>query len=310
MSRTGLGRRFDRTVGATPAVMGAGARWLLAACLAWLVLLAGAVSASDRDRPLLLGVHPFLAPAELRLRFDPLAAYLGDALGQPVVVRVGRDYEEHIEEIGHDRLDIAYLGPASYIRLTRQFGDRPVLARLERSGRALLTGRIVVRDDSAITRLADLRGKRFAFGDPASTMSSIVPQAFLAEAGIGLGDLAQFRHYQGHDNVALAVLSGQADAGALKDEVYQQFEPRGLRAIAALPPVSEHLFVTRSDMPPARVARLRGLLLAIDQDPRGQRALRALHRAATGLRTVSDADYDNLRAMLAASHDDARTLAK
>ena len=271
---------------------------------AWMVfsLLLGhsvAVHAVDpAGRTLLLGVHPYLSYGELQNRFQPLAHYLARSLGVTLKVKVGRDYAEHVDEVGHDRIDIAYLGPIPYVHMVEKHGSKPLLARLERNGKAVLVGHIVVRDNSPLQHVTELRGKAFAFGDPESTMSTVVPQAVLAAAGISLGDLSHYANYRGHSNVALAVLSGQMDAGAIKSEVYEDFSERGLRSLARMPEVSEHLFVARGDMPPLLVEKIRMLLLGIADDPEGMLALKALHRDATGLVPVSDRDYDPLRKLL------------
>ena len=258
-----------------------------------------AVHAADpAGQPLLLGVHPYLSYGELQNRFQPLAHYLARSLGVTVKVKVGRDYAEHVDEVGHDRIDIAYLGPIPYVHMVEKHGSKPLLARLERIGKAVLVGHIVVRDNSPLQHVTELRGKAFAFGDPESTMSTVVPQAVLAAAGISLGDLSHYANYRGHSNVALAVLSGQMDAGAIKSEVYEDFSERGLRSLARMPEVSEHLFVARGDMPPLLVEKIRMLLLGIADDPEGMLALKALHRDATGLVPVSDRDYDPLRKLL------------
>jgi phosphonate transport system substrate-binding protein len=266
-------------------------------CLAIICLASPAMAASS-ERPLILGVHPYLSYSQLQVRFAPLARYIADELGRRVSVRVGRNYEEHIVETGKDRLDISYLGPVSYVKVSDVYGRKPLLAQLERNGKTRLSGHIVVTADADIHTLSDLKGKAFAFGDPASTMSSIVPRAHLAASGITIEDLAYTTHLQGHTNVAFAVLTGQADAGAVKEEVLQEFEGRGLRSLEQLPQVSEHLFVTRADLPTILVSRLREILLNAHKDERGRRALLAINSQTTSLAPVSDDDYDNLRTML------------
>lgn len=274
------------------------------ACIA-AVLLCGRVCAVDvpagdarEAQTLVLGVHPYLAPGQLRLRFAPLAAHLSALVQRPVEVRVGADYAGHVAAIGNDTIDIAYLGPASYVRLTQAFGDKPLLARLERKGRAVLTGHVIVRQDSPVGSITELRGHSFAFGDPNSTMSTRVPMAALRNAGVDLGQLAHYYHFPGHTNVALAVLSGQMDAGAVKSEVFDRHRDRGLRSLLRLPEISEHLFVARAGLPDAIVRRIRDAMLTLHQTQRGRQVLSAIHRDATALVPVRDTDYDSLRAIL------------
>jgi phosphonate transport system substrate-binding protein len=270
-----------------------------------LLLCVGVVQADTSRQPLTLGVHPYLGYAQLQLRFRPLAEYIAERIGQPVIVRVGRNYDEHIRETGRDLLDIAYMGPVSYVKLTEAYGEKPILAGLERNGTTRLRGDIIVAADSGIETMADLRGKRFGFGDPDSTMSSIVPIAHLAHAGISLEDLAYHGHYKGHTNVAMAVLSGRVDAGAVKNEVFLSFRDQGLRSISKLPEVSEHLFVSRSDLPPDLLERLREVLVQAHYNDAGRQAIMSIHRQATRLVPMTDNDYDDLRTILRIDNDPA-----
>jgi phosphonate transport system substrate-binding protein len=275
--------------------------WATGRCLPTLLLLVAALAAQGTaaapDR-LILGVHPYLAALELKVRFQPLARYLERHLQIPVSIRIGRDYQEHVEQIGKNQIDIAYVGPVSFLAICDQFGPKPLLARLQRNGRAVLDGHIVVRWNSDIQSLGDLRGRSMGFGDPNSTMSSVVPLAVLKADGIDLDQLRSHTRYQGHTNIAFAVLSGQIDAGAVKSEVFERFREQGLRSLYRLPEVSEHLFLTRGDLEPTLIQRLRTLLLEAHESIQGLSALRALHSDATALVPVAAGDYRALRELL------------
>ncbi len=266
--------------------------------LIFLVML-GSSMVSAEEPPLILGVHPYLQADELHRRFRPLADFLAGELGRECLIRVAIDYRDHIKVIGEDGLDIAYLGPASYVELTRLYGRKPILARLEAGGSPTYRGYIVVRGDSAIEGLGDLKDKRFAFGDPNSTMGTLVPRYLLLDAGIGLDDLAGYRYLSGHKNVALAVLAGDADAGSLKEEVYDQYRSKALRVLTPTPPIAEHLFVTRADMDSAVVRRLRELMLGLRGAGLVERVLSPIKKNVTALVPAADGDYDNLRRIVA-----------
>ncbi len=245
--------------------------------------------------PLILAVHPYLPSTELQQRFAPLAAYLGKQLGRQVLVRVGRDYEQHIEVVGLNSVDIAFMGPASYVKMVARHGAKPLLARIEIKGKPILSGYIVTSVNSSLRNLADLRGKRFAFVDPDSTMGTIVPRYVMQQAGVGLKQLGAYQHLAGHKDVALGVLNGDFDAGAVKSEVYDELAPRGLRVLVKLPDVSEHLFVTRTDLPANQIALLRLALLQLKSAPNGPAILQAINKEMTAMVPVADADYHSLR---------------
>jgi phosphonate transport system substrate-binding protein len=280
------GRRRARRVAA--------AGWLLTTCLALFSDVFG-------DEPaLIFGVHPYLPVAELQQRFAPLTRYLGEETGREVVLRIAKDYAEHLQQTGRDSLDIAFLGPAPYVELVAAYGKRPLLTRLEIQGKPFFRGYVIVRQDSPLTGLGDLRGRRFAFGDPGSTMSHLVPRYMLQRAGVALDELFEYRFLGSHANVALGVLTGDFDAGAVKQEVYDQYAPRGLKPLAESPPISEHLFVASRKLPLDTLSALCGALLRLPGDPRGKAILTAIKPGVTGLAPVSDSDYDELRAILRA----------
>jgi len=247
---------------------------------------------------LIMGVHPFLADEALKKKFTPLADYLGEQIGLKIVVRVGSNYDEHIQFSGLDKLDISYMGPASYIKMIDDYGRKPILAKLEVNGSSYFYGNIIVRKESKIKTLTDLVGKRVAFGDPNSTMSYIVPHYVMHQAGVFIDHLKKHRFLYSHANVALAVLSGDYDAGAIKASVFHKFEEKGLRVIAETPKISEHIFIARSDLPNKQVIALREAMLNIKKSNVGMAALRNIKKGISNLVEASDNDYSNLRKII------------
>lgn len=252
-------------------------------------------AAQDLQPPIILAVHPYLPSGEIQQRFAPLADYLSKRLGREIEVRVGGDYEQHIEAIGLNQVDIAFIGPASYVKMVAQYGEKPLLARIEVNGKPRLSGYIVTTVNSPLRHISDLRGKRFAFTDPDSTMGTIIPRYVMQQAGVRLDQLGAYQHLGGHKDVALGVLSGDFDAGAVKSEVYEAYAARGLRVLVKLPDVSEHLFITRADLPTQQVSLLRQALLQLKDAPAGAAILRALNKEMTAMVPVADSDYDSLR---------------
>jgi phosphonate transport system substrate-binding protein len=254
---------------------------------------------AQEKQELTLWVHPYLPATELVKRFSPLTSYLAAELKQPVRIRIQKSYKSHVDFVGQDQADIAFMGPAPYVLLRKGYGPKPLLVRLEESGVSFFHGVVVVRREAPFRSLADLQGKSFAFGDPDSTMGHVVPRAMLAEAGVPVSRLQRHDFLHSHHDVALAVLGGYFDAGAVKDEVFAEYEKRGLRVLAKSPPVAEHLFVTRATLPPALVERLRALFLAVNSSPRKQEILSSIKATATSFVPVSHQDYDSLEKLMA-----------
>ncbi|MDH5257931.1 MAG: phosphate/phosphite/phosphonate ABC transporter substrate-binding protein [Gammaproteobacteria bacterium] len=258
---------------------------------------------------LTLGVHPFLSNEELIKKFTPLANYLEKKLGMNVRIRVGSNYQEHIRYIGLDKIDIAYMGPASYVQLTDQYGDKPVLSKLEVNGHSYFQGNIITRIDSGIKTLEDLKkiqhekNNQIAFGDPNSTMSYIVPHHMLHQAGIFTDNSEKHQFLNSHNNVALGVLTGDFQAGAVKPAVFEKFKSKGLFTIAMTPKISEHLFVTRSTLDSNTIIKLKKIMLSMKDSAEGIEALHAIKKSITGLVKAQSSDYDNLRKIISESNE-------
>jgi phosphonate transport system substrate-binding protein len=256
------------------------------------------VVASSARADLTLGVHPFKPPSKVVEAFRPLAGYLSEKLGQPVSIRIAKDYQAHVDAVGRDEIDIAYVGPSSYVKLRETYGERPLLARQQIGSSPVYHSKIFVRKDSPIGALTDLKGKRFVFGEPHSTTSHLVPRYMLWQAGITVDQFFSHKFVSDHVNVALGVLSGDFDAGAVKEDVFYQYEARGLRAIATSGPLSEHLFVASRTLPEPTIRKLREALLQLDRDPQGAAILQSMTPGVTSLVPVQDSDYDSLRRVL------------
>lgn len=255
-------------------------------------------SSRTKQPPLVMGIHPYRSAAILLENFKPLAAYLSQKTDRDITISITNDYDTHIQLIGEDKLDIAYMGPASYVAMVKRYGNKPLLARQAIHGIPTFQGRIVVRQDSTLSTLSDLAGKRFAFVDTESTMGHIVPRYMLSEVGIKLDHMAAHNFLGSHDNVALAVLVGDYDAGAVKEAVYKKYKDRGLKVLATTPTISEHLFVASNKLAPSLQQNLQTALLELKNDQTGPVIMSTIKHGTTAWMAVEDKDYDNLRHIL------------
>lgn len=253
--------------------------------------------AAAAGQELTLLIHPYMTSAEIHKKFSPLAAYLGKETGKKIVVTISKDYQQQIDAVGKDQMGLAYMGPNEYVEMTQKYGKKPLLACQEIAGKPFLYGMIIIRKDSPLTSLAELTGKRIAFVTPESTMGYVVPRLMMQEAGVELKQAAQADFLKNHSNVALAVLNGYYDAGAVKDETFYAYQERGLKILAQSPAVHEHVLVASSSLSDSMVATLRKALLKLN-DPA---VLTAIHPTLTRLVAVKDDDYDSLRQILRSS---------
>jgi phosphonate transport system substrate-binding protein len=189
-------------------------------------------------------------------------------------------------------------------------------------------GLILARKDSGIRDWSGLRGRRFSMVR-STTAAEIFPLLHLRRRGVAdpvrfLGEIV----WSGSHEASLGkILSGEVEAGAAKDLVYQRLaaeDPRleeELVVLAESLPVPENTLVVRRDLDfacfdchrgevPEAAAEavpghadaslaelLRRELIGLEQSPEGQAVLEAL--GADRFVVTTDADYENLYRMLA-----------
>lgn len=261
------------------------------------ICLSGQQQHAVAAQSLILGVHPYKSASKLQKAYKPLAAYLSSVLSIPVSVSISPDYSVHVDRIGRNKIDIAYMGPASYVQLVEKFGPKPILVRQLIHGKPTFQGKIIVRKDSSLSTLKDLQGKLFAFGDPKSTMSHLVPHYMILNAGV---KLKGSKFLGSHDNVALAVLAGDYDAGAVKEAVFYKYEEKGLKVLKTTPALSEHLFVAGTHLKKPQVKKIRNAFLALYKRKDGAMIMQSIKPGITAYGTASNKDYNNLRHILKA----------
>jgi phosphonate transport system substrate-binding protein len=250
-----------------------------------------------------LSFMPYMVASELMKMYTPLANYLTQQIGIPVQIHITKNYVEHNRLLGEDQVDIAFMGGIPYVTVTKEYGKKPLLARYEMNGKPTFHSVIFVPQGSPLTKLDDLIGQRFAFGDPNSTLSTVVPRYMLHQAGVTLNKLAAYDFLKNHQNVIFGVLLGDYAAGAVAEEIFKEYEKLDIRVLELSPALSTHLFITRKDLPQKLITQLQTALYHVDEHPNGKAILSAIGKTMTGFVPVADEDYDLLRSILMVNNE-------
>ena len=262
---------------------------------------------AEESRELIFSVHPFVSARELHKNFSPLIAYLEKKIDRKIKFTVAKSYEDNITNLGKDLADIVYIGPAAYVSMSRKYTKKRILTCLTVNGKPNYKGFIFTKADNPAQKLADLAGKSFASSSKTSTMSYVVPRYMFIEAGVPFPE-KELQLRGNHNNIALAVLAGDVNAGAVKEKTYHKYEARGLKPIAITPEIPEHPFVASNKMDDKTYKEIKQAMLAIKTPEDVQRLLQPIKKTLTGLSDVQDSDYDILREIFrAVNADEART---
>lgn len=270
------------------------------------LLIAGAVAAgamlgshlaraADKPSKLVVGLLPGeSAPTVMRLN-EPLRAYLEKKLGLPVELVVGANYAATGEALRFGRLDIAYLGPVTYLLRARSAKLEPFARPSHAIVGPTFQAVIIVPADSPAKTLADLKGGEIAFGDPASTSGTWVPRYQLLAAGLVSGRDYTLRVLGAHDSVALAVANKKVVAGGLSMPIYNRLirenkiDAKAVRVLAESPAIPEYMWTFREGLDPEFKEQIRKAFISVD-DPEALKVFRA-----EAFIPAVDSDVDRVR---------------
>lgn len=238
---------------------------LRGALLVALLAPGGPARATD-TQPLEVGIIPTLSTRTILSTYQPMRDYLAERLERPVVLVTAPDYRAFIARTGQREYRIVVTAP-HFARLAQLESGYVPLVRVKRE----LRGIIVVRRDSGIASLADLRGKTIATPEHLAIVTMLGEQ-LLQKEGLEPGRDVDVRHYQSFNSAMLAVHGGKASAAVTAETALRQMAPEvreSLHQIAATTPVPHVMYLAHPQTSAEEVRQLRTLLTTFQQQPAG-----------------------------------------
>ncbi|MFD1454257.1 phosphate/phosphite/phosphonate ABC transporter substrate-binding protein [Levilactobacillus lanxiensis] len=185
---------------------------------------AGSKSEAYAPKKLTVEFVPSSNAGTIEAKAKPLEGLLKKQLGIPVTVSVSTDYNTIVEAMGSKKVDIGFLPPDAYVLAHKQYGDK-VLLQAQRYGVSepndkatkelvnFYRSQILVRKDSGIKSIKDLKGKKIAVQDTTSTAGWIYPAVEMLDHGVNINkDGIQTVTVKGHDQGVLSVYNKNTDA--------------------------------------------------------------------------------------------------
>lgn len=192
------------------------------------------------------------------------------------------NYERQVEAHFTGQIHVAWNSPLAWLQAERIAGavGRRAEAIAMRDSDRDLTSVVVVRADSAVHSIADLKGRRIATGAYDSPQAYLIPLDFIASQGVEPGrdcdvvvcDRLSGKHgdHIGGEREAMrAVARGDADAACVIDGNHLLFSQEGViaagatRIVAQTAPYDHCNFTVLDGAPEELIGRFRELLLGM-----------------------------------------------
>ena len=224
--------------------------------------------------------------------YDPKVATIWEGFksffirnGLPFDFVLYSNYERQVEAHLAGHFHVAWNSPLAWVRadrLARAAGQKVEAIAMRDTDRDL-TSLVVVKADSAIKSVADLKGKTIAVGAVDSPQATLIPLSYLRSQGlepetdfeIKYNDLLGGKHGDhigGERDAARSLMAGRADAACMIDGNHLLFISEGTLAqgatrVLAQTPAYDHCnFTVGPSAPRELIERFRQLLLGMSYD--------------------------------------------
>jgi phosphonate transport system substrate-binding protein len=245
------------------------------------------------------GVHPLHNPERLHQLFGPIMDYLGERIpGARFKLEASRNYAAFEEKLYGRRFDFALPNPYQTVnalgRGYRVFGKM--------GSDEDFRGIILVRRDSPIRTVADLRGKAVSFPAPTALAAAMMPQYYLQTHGLDVMKDIQLRYVGSQESSIMNVYLGQVAAGATWPPPWRAYAREHPEVEAALTvmwqtdPLPNNSLMVRDDVDAALVTEVGAILFALRDHERGQAWLERM--AVSGFVAAGESHYQPVRRFL------------
>jgi phosphonate transport system substrate-binding protein len=241
-------------------------------------------------KPYKLGIFPYLPARQLEGLFSPIAALFGEELDREVQFKSSLSYEIFMENLRTREYDVAFVQPFDYVTIARPAGYVP-LASPDKP----LSAIIIVRSDSPIASLDDLRGKVLALPPKVAAVSHMI-KSHLNKNGLVPGRDVSVLHRKSFSSCMHHVLIDEADACGTALPALRFFTEKmktKMKIIDSTATIPSAVFVVHKDIPDAHREKLLSVIVGFSETRTGQTLLEKgkLQR----FRPISDQEYDIVR---------------
>ena len=219
------------------------------------------------------GVTYRVSNEEIRARYSAISTDLSKLLNQPVRVEPVGDYNQLRKGLADKTYDLAIVHPAHIsIGAMKNSGYRLVAVT---KGFTEYSARFLVRADSPLKTLADLRGKKVGAPDEDSITSWMV-RATLRDA-LGKADAVAYTYTRYQDAVPFMVEHTFTQAGATaSNAVVKQWQASGGKVLTSSKSVPIKHVIAGASITAAQLAQLREYFTTLDSTEAGRKKLESI----------------------------------
>jgi len=250
--------------------------------------------ASIQVESLKLGIFPRRGAVTTDKMFQPLVQSLSEQLNITISLETTHDFASFWQKVAKQEYDIVHFNQYHYVKSHAKYGYQVIVQNVE-LGHDTIAGAILVRRDSQINSLQDLKGKKIVFGGGRGAMQAYITATYLLRlAGLKQGDY--FEHFAlNPPKASIATYYRQATAAGAGNYVLdlpfvkKQINTDEMKYLAVSQPMAHLPWAVKQSMPKKQMIQLKEAMIDLVNSKKGKDILKAAR--IDKFLPVTDRDY-------------------
>lgn len=241
----------------------------------------------------IFGVHPLHNPVRLHEVYQPLVEYINKHLNGPTLrFEASKKYSHFDKKLAHRHFDFALPNPYQTIQ-SLKYGYH-VFGKMGQDEN--FRGLILIRKDSGITKISDLKGKKFSCPAPTALAATMMPEWFLYKQGLNVTKDLQTLYVGSQESSIMNVYLKKSSAGSTWIPPWRSFQKRRPKLAKEMiakwitPPLLNNSLVARDDVPAALIKKISFLIFNLHKHKEGLKILERME--LTHYEKATDATYE------------------
>lgn len=247
----------------------------------------------------IVGIHPLHNPQRLLIVYGPIVDYMNQHIQNArFKLEASRDYAEFEKKLyaGH----FAFAMPNPYQTVLSLKYNYHIFGKM--ADDAVFSGIILVRKDSPIKNISDLKGKAISYPAATALAATMMPQYYLHTNGINVNKDIENRYVGSQESSIMNVLRGHVAAGATWPVPWKQFSTEHPDLASQLvikwqtEPLLNNAWVVHDTVPQNIAEQFATLLFSLNNDEIGKQLLQQI--PISHFEPANDATYRPVQAFL------------
>jgi phosphonate transport system substrate-binding protein len=262
-----------------------------------------ACTSETNDNQIKIGVVPAQTHGNFEHALNKLKVHLADRLNRKINIEVFPNYSGVVEALNYNKLDLAYLGPLTYVIAHEKTGAKAIITQ-EIENEPYYYSVIIAPKNSPLNSIVDVvknsKDISVAFGSISSTSGYLIPSDEFIKNNIYQDENNhQFKSIQfagSHDITALLVQNDKVNIGALDSAFLKKFidekqiDAEKIKIIWTSKKLYQYPWTASSKMNPRLIEEMQSAFIDII-DPE---VLKAFGDASAFIK-ANDDNYKNIR---------------